>query len=174
MKPSLKAQKGLILLELIMVIVLIGIIATFTGFMLYTGFKGYLNAKRNADGALNAQRALERISLELRDLNDYSSLVANTSLTYKNEMLTGTRVLQYDSNTNTIQIRVNNVNYNLLESVTPGSFRLSQTARDLNNDGENEVAYFEVGFRIGFEEQETAIPRDFNAKIFPRHLVNYR
>jgi prepilin-type N-terminal cleavage/methylation domain-containing protein len=166
----MKEQKGLILIELIMVIVIIGIIATFTGFLLFTGFKGYLTAKRNADGALNAQRALDRISLELRDLDYYSSLVANTSLTYKNEVLTGTRVLQYVSDSDTIQIRVNNVNYNLLENVS--SFSLSQTPRDLNNDGVNEVAYFDVGFRIGFEENE--IPRNFNAKIFPRHMVEYK
>jgi hypothetical protein len=157
-----------------MVIVIIGIIATFTGFLLFTGFKGYLTAKRNADGALNAQRALDRISLELRDLDYYSSLVENVSLTYKSEVLTGTRVLQYDSNSDTIQIRVNNVNYNLLESVSPGSFRLSQTARDLNNDGVNEVAYFDVKFRIGFEEEENKIPRDFKARIFPRHMVEYK
>ena len=163
----MKKQKGLILIELIMVIVIIGIIASFTGFLLYTGFSGYLKAKRNTEGALNAQRALDRISLELRDLNYYSSLVEDTSLTYKNEVLTGTRVLQYDSNSNTIRISVNNVNYNLLEDVS--SFSLSDTARDLNNDGVNEVAYFDVGFRIGFDENE--IPRNFNARIFPRHMV---
>jgi prepilin-type N-terminal cleavage/methylation domain-containing protein len=67
---GIKHQKGFILIELIMTIVLIGIIATFTGFFIYSGINGYLRAKYITNGALDAQRALDRISLELRDITD--------------------------------------------------------------------------------------------------------
>ncbi|MFC1880516.1 type II secretion system protein, partial [Thermodesulfobacteriota bacterium] len=69
----MKQQKGLILIELIMTLVLIGIIATFTGFFIYSGINGYLRAKDITNGALDAQRALERISLELRYIEYFTS-----------------------------------------------------------------------------------------------------
>ena len=51
------------LIELVAVIVLIGIIGSFTGFFLYTGISGYVKNKNNTEGALSAQIALDRISL---------------------------------------------------------------------------------------------------------------
>lgn len=155
--------KGLILIELITVIVLIGIIGSFTTFFLYSGINGYLHTKNTNAGALNAQMALDRISLELRDLDYFTSFTEHSSLVFTSEVLSGTRKLSYSSDAIWIGIGVND--YKLLEHVDPGSFVLSKTARDLNSDGSNEVAYFEVGFRVN------EIGRDFNTKIFPRHMV---
>jgi hypothetical protein len=53
-----------------------------------------------------------------------------------------------------------------LENVDSDSFRLSKTPWDLNHDGSDEVAYFEVNFRV------KGIGSDFNTKIFPRHMVD--
>ena len=158
-----KQPQGLILIELITVIVLVGIIGSFTTFFLYSGIEGYLKTKNTSEGALNAQMALDRISLELRDLNYFTSLTDDTSLTFTSEILSGTRKLSYNSNT--IWLSIGSNDYKLLEHVAPGSFRLSKTARDLNHDGSDEVAYIEVGFRMN------EIGRNFNTKIFPRHLV---
>ena len=98
----MKNAKGLILVELIMTIVLIGIIATFTGFFIYSGINGYLRAQYITNGSLDAQRALDRISLELRDITDIIPTPNATSITYKSSTLTGTRTLKYDGNTDTI------------------------------------------------------------------------
>ena len=55
-------------MELIVTLVLVGIIGTFTTLFMYTGLNGYLKAKDTSEGALKAQIALDRISLELRDI----------------------------------------------------------------------------------------------------------
>jgi hypothetical protein len=158
-----KQPQGLILIELITVIVLVGIIASFTTFFLYSGFEGYLTTKNTNQGALNAQMALDRITLELRDLDYFTSLTEDSSLTFTSEVLSGTRKLSYSSNT--IWISIGSNDYQLLENVDSDSFRLSKTAWDLNHDGSDEVAYFEMNFRV------KGIGSDFNTKIFPRHMV---
>jgi len=155
--------QGLILIELITVIVLIGIIASFTTFFLYSGIQGYLSTKNTNEGALNAQMALDRISLELKHLNYFTSFTPDSSLTFTSTVLSGTRKLSYHSNT--IWLSIGAEDYRLLDRVTAGSFRLAKTARNLNAEGSDEVAFFEVGFRVN------EIGREFSTKIFPRHMV---
>lgn len=161
-----KHPQGLALIELITVIVLIGIIASFTTFFLYSGIEGYLNTKNTQEGALNAQMALDRISLELRDLDYFTSYSQNSTLTYTSKVLAGTRKLSYSSDA--IWLSIGSEDYKLLEKVTAGSFVLGKEVRDLDHDGSDEIAYFEVGFRVN------EIGRDFNTKIFPRNMVEDR
>lgn len=158
-----KPQIGLILIELITVIVLVGIIASFTTFFLYSGIEGYLSTKNTNEGALNAQMALDRISLELKELDYFTSFTPDSTLTFTSAAISGTRRLSYNSNT--IWLGIGDDDYQLLTHVTPGSFRLTKTARDLNGGGSDEVAYFEVGFKVN------EIGREFSTKIFPRHMV---
>jgi len=159
-------QKGFALIELIAVIVLVGIIASFSAFFLYTGFNAYVNTKTTTEGALNAQMALDRIALELRNIDDAISFAANTSISFKSEELTGTRTLKYESNSNTIQINVNNSDYNLLEDVPSNSFRLSVACQDLDNDGAaDDIARIDVRFQIG------EIGKEFKTRIFPRNMT---
>jgi prepilin-type N-terminal cleavage/methylation domain-containing protein len=161
----MKNQRGFILIELIAAIVLTSIIATFTTFFLYTGFKGYQDTKNRNEGALNAQMALDRITLEIRDIDYFTSApVTNVSVSYKGVALTGTRVLNYDSVDNEIEININNTPYTLIENVS--SFILSVDCRDLDNGGSpNEVAHIDVGFNMD------AIAKTFSTKIFPRNMV---
>jgi len=168
----MKNQKGLILIELIMTIVLIGIIASFTGFFIYSGINGYLRAQYISNGSLDAQRALDRISLELRDITQITPTPGATSVTYQSDaqrdgtpVLTGTRTLKYEGNTNTIFIRVEPNDYALLENVS--SFNLSYVTRNLDNDPGpvDEVAYIDVEFNL------RDIGTKFKARIFPRNLV---
>ena len=160
---AVEKPKGLILIELITVIVLVGIIAAFVTFFLYSGVKGYLNTKNTSEGALNAQMALDRISLELRDLDYFTSFTEDSSLTYTSEVLSGTRKLSYSSEA--IWLSIGNDDFKLMENVETGSFVLSKTVRDLDYDVTEEVAYFEVGFRVN------EIGKDFKTKIYPRHMV---
>jgi hypothetical protein len=161
--PTNKHPKGLVLFELIVVIVLVGLIASYTTFFLYSGVKGYLDTKNTNEGALNAQMALDRISLELRDLDYFTSFTEHSSLTFTSEVLGGTRKLSYSSDA--IWLSIGTDNYKLLENVASGSFVLSKTVRDLNDDGSDEVALFEVGFRV------KDIGKNFKTRIFPRHMV---
>ena len=169
----MKNQKGLILIELIMTIILIGIIATFTGFFIYSGINGYLRVQQISNGSLDAQRALDRISLELRDITQITPTPSATSVTYKSNaqrddgtpVLTGTRTLKYEGNTNTIFIRVEPNDYALLENVS--SFNMSYDTRNLDNDPGpvDEVAYIDVEFNL------QGIGTKFTTRIFPRNLV---
>ena len=167
----MKHPKGLILIELIMTIVLIGIIGTFTGFFIYSGINGYLRAKYITNGSMDAQRALDRISLELRDITNIVPTTTPTptpnatSVTYISATLTGTRTLKYDGNTDTIFIRVDPNDYPLLENVS--SFNLSYTYLNLDDDTApvDEVANIDVAFNL------KDIGKGFKTKIFPRNLV---
>jgi prepilin-type N-terminal cleavage/methylation domain-containing protein len=162
----MKNQSGLTLIELISVIVLVGIIATFTGYFLYTGINGYMMVKNNTEGALNAQAALDRITLELRNLDYFDKIpVTNQSIAYTTAdvVLTGTRTLKYDSVTNTILIKTDD-DYPLLQNVT--DFTLQVHYNDMNNEvTENEVEYIEVGFKVN------EVGKEFKTHVFPRHLV---
>ena len=162
----MKNQQGFALIELIAVIVLVGIIASFSTFFLYTGFNGYINSKNATEGALNAQMALDRISLELRNISDVIAFVENASVSYKSEELTGTRTLKYESNSKTIQISVNNSDYNLLEDVPSASFKLSVDCQDLDDDDiTDDIAHVDVRFQVG------EIGKEFKTRIFPRNLA---
>ena len=78
-QPTIRPQKGFTLVELIVTLVLVGIIGTFTTLFMYTGLNGYLRAKDTSEGALKAQIALDRISLELKDINDISDYNSDTN-----------------------------------------------------------------------------------------------
>jgi type II secretory pathway pseudopilin PulG len=164
----MKHQRGLILIELIAVIVLTGIIATFTSFFLYTGIHGYLNAKSSLEGALKAQMALDRMTLELRNISYFTSAPTAASVSYvtKDPLLQGVRVLKYQSGTDTgeILISVDGTDYPLLDNVS--AFDLNFTYQNLNNDpSTNEVAAIKVGFNVA------GVGKEFKTQIFPRNLV---
>ena len=162
-----RQAKGFTLVELVVTIVLVGIIGTFTTFFLYTGFSGYLRAKDTAEGALKAQIALDRISLELRDINGISAFTANTSIDYTSVTLPGNRQITYnpDPVARTIALSVDGNSNPLLDNVA--SFTMTPTYIDLNyySDGLNEVQAIDVVFTVG------EIGRQFNARIFPRNMV---
>ncbi len=138
----IKNPKGLILIELIMTIVLIGIIATFTGFFIYSGINSYLRAKHITNGAWMPRGRWTAFLWSCETSPIYTPHRAATSVTYKSATLTGTRTLKYDGNT--IFISTNPNDYELLENVS--SFNLSYTDLNLDNDAApvDEVANIEV------------------------------
>ena len=156
-------QQGFALIELMAVIVLVGIIATFSAFFLRTGFSGYLNTKNSTEGALNAQMALDRISMELRNISDITTTPSNTSVTYRSEELTGTRTLKYVGNE--IIINVDATDYRLLDNIS--SFNLDFDTRDLDHypPSDEEVAGIDVEFELN------DIGQNFRTNIIPRNMV---
>ena len=159
-------QEGFALIELMAVIILVGIIATFSAFFLRTGFNGYLNTKNNTEGALNAQMALDRISMELRNIRELTATPSSTSLSYKSEDPTETRTLKYENQR--VFIRVDTTDHMLLDNIS--AFTISHTSGDLDDDGlDDDVSDIEVAFRVGLNENE--IKRWFRTRIFPRNMV---
>jgi len=161
----IKQENGFTLVELTVTIVLVGIIGTFTTLFMYTGLNGYLRAKNTAEGALKAQLALDRISLELRDVTEIETLTANTSIDYFSATLSGDRQIIHNAVADTISLDVDgNVNL-LLDDVQ--SFTMTAASKDLNfyADGNNEVEAIDVSFTVG------DIGRPFSARIFPRYMV---
>ena len=158
-------EKGFTLVELIVTLVLVGIIGTFTTLFMYTGLNGYLRAKDTAEGALKAQIALDRLSLELRDISEIEAFTANSTIDYFSTTLLGDRQIIYDANADTISLDVDgNVNL-LLDDVQ--NFTMTAAYADLNNSGggNNEVEAIDISFTVG------EIRRPFSARIFPRNMV---
>lgn len=164
-KWAARQAQGFTLVELIVTIVLVGIIGTFTTIFLFTGFSGYLRAKDTAEGALNAQIALDRISLELREINGISAFTANTRIDYTSVTLPGNRQITYNPMLRTIALSVDGNANPLLLDVT--SFNMAATYADLNyySSGGNEVQAIDVVFTVG------EIGRQFSTRIFPRNMV---
>lgn len=157
--------KGFTLIELIVTIVLVGIIGTFTSLFLYTGISGYLTARDTAVGALKAQIALDRLSLELRDINsiDLETFEADTRIDYTSTTLPGDRKILYNGGVISLDVD-GNVN-ELLDEVS--DFKMSLTPADLIYfaEAKDEVQGVNVSFKVG------EIGRVFSARIFPRNMV---
>jgi prepilin-type N-terminal cleavage/methylation domain-containing protein len=169
MQLSPMHTKGFTLVELIVTIVLVGIIGTFTMFFLSTGFSGYLRAKDNAEGALKAQIALDRISLELRDIKVISAFTANTKIDYTSTTLPGNRQIIFypdsDPRKQRIALSVDGNENPLLDNVA--GFTMTAAYEDLHysSGGSKEVQAINVAFTLG------EIGREFSDRIFPRNMV---
>ncbi len=157
-------QKGFTLVELIVTIILVGLIGIFTTLFVYTGLNGYLRAKDTSEGALNAQITLDRISMELRDIEEISDFVDNTRIDYDSRRLGENRQISYDDDDDIISIDGGTGPRDLLGGVT--NFTMTLTAADLNGDNNlDEVQAINVSFNVG------EIGRLFSASIFPRNMV---
>ena len=163
--PAIRPQKGFTLVELIVALVLVGIIGTFTTLFMYTALNGYLRAKDTSEGALKAQIALDRISLELRDINNISDFNSNINIDYTSETLPFARRIRYDPGNDEILLSVDGSENLLLDDAR--TFSLTATSKDLNfySGGVLEVESIEVSFTVG------EIGRPFSARLFPRNMV---
>jgi len=171
MENRITQSAGFTLIELVLTLVLIGIIGTFTSLFVYSGIRGYITTRQTSEGALQAQIAMDRISLELRDINSLANTPvvapADMSLSYKSETLSGTRELKYDSTQNAILISVDNGSndYKLLKNVSSCTLLLTYLNLDHDTAPVNEVAYIDLNFKLD------GIGREFRTRIFPRYLV---
>jgi prepilin-type N-terminal cleavage/methylation domain-containing protein len=171
MQNRITQTAGFSLIELILTIVLIGIIGTFTSLFVYSGIRGYQTTRQNSEGALQAQIALDRISLELRDINILTSTpdtaAPDLSVSYKSAVLSGTRELKYDSTQEAILISVDSgSNYHkLLENVSSCDLTLTYLNIDHDTGPVDEVESVDFVFELD------GIGKEFRTRIFPRHLV---
>jgi prepilin-type N-terminal cleavage/methylation domain-containing protein len=158
-----RSQNGFTLVELIVTIVLVGLIGVFTTLFVYTGLNGYLRARDTSEGALRAQIALDRISMELRDIDSINTFAAGSQIDYTSRTLSGNRQILYSNGV--ISINAGNGARTLLDEIENFSMTLTQT--DLNADGNDEVQAIEISFNFVPER----FSRQFNARIFPRNMV---
>ena len=158
-------EKGFTLVELIVTLVLVGIIGTFTTLFMYTGLNGYLRAKDTSEGALKAQIALDRIGLELRDIYRVTDFNADTNVDYNSVTLPDDRRIRYAAGNGEILLSVDGAENLLLDNVQ--TFSMTVTLKDLNyyGDSVDEVEAIEVSFTVG------DIQRSFRTRIFPRHMA---
>ena len=157
-------SKGFTLVELIITIVLVGIIGTFTTLFVYTGLNGYLTARDTSEGALKAQITLDRLSMELRDIDSISAFTDGTQIDYTSSMLSGNRQILFSNGV--LSINGGNGAQELLTGVENFVMSIPEDAKkDLNNDGINEVQAINISFNT---EQ---VGRPFGARIFPRNMV---
>jgi len=162
---SIRSQKGFTLVELIVTLVLVGIIGTFTTLFMYTGLNGYLRAKDTSEGALKAQIALDRISLELRDIDkiDLGTYSDDARIDYTSVTLPYNRKILF--NGGVISLDVNGNANALLDEVSGFTMRMIPGELNYFADNKNEVQAIDVSFKVG------DIEREFSARIFPRNMV---
>lgn len=123
---------GFTLIELIASLVLLGIIAVFGGMFVVQGMEGYIFSKKNSEKALKAQIALDRIALELRNLNGTVSFDP-TSYTSIESELSGTRSITHSGDS--IFIGVDGDSYTLIDEISNYSLSINGTFpnQDLNS-----------------------------------------
>ena len=171
MENRITQSAGFTLIELILTLVLVGIIGVFTSLFVYSGIRGYITTRQTSEGALQAQIAMDRISLELRNINYFTSAPETTgpdlSLSYKSAVLSGTRELRYDSTQNAILISVDNGSnyYKLLDNISSCNLLLTYLNLDHDTGPVNEVAHIDLNFKLD------GIGQEFRTRIFPRYLV---
>jgi hypothetical protein len=127
-----------------------------------------MNSETSLEGALKAQMALDRMTLELRNISYFTSTPTSTSVSYKSKdsLLSGLRILKYQTGTETgsILISVDGTDYLLLDDVS--SLNFSYNYQNLNDDPSvDEVAAIGIGFNV------EGIGKEFRTQIFPRNLV---
>lgn len=148
-------EAGFTLIEVVVTLVLVGILSVFTGLFMNTFMNGYFMVKNNSDTAMKAQLALDRISIELKDVSAFSALTENSLITYTNPSGAG-RTIKFVGSSIFLSTPADNV---LIDNVQ--AFTLSATYQNVYNVAANDVAFIDIGFTVG--EYGT-----FSTRIFPR------
>lgn len=166
----MRRQAGFTLIELIAVMVILGIVAVFAGFFLSTGMRGNLMAKQAQENAQRGQIALQRIALELRDVNggpgsgNTAPIVTASSIQYTSSQAaldgpSGTRTLAYDAASDQITITpASGAAQPLLDDVA--SCSMNSTGQSADNN---------ILFTVTFTLDGTTAP--FSITVKPRHSI---
>jgi prepilin-type N-terminal cleavage/methylation domain-containing protein len=156
----LKQKAGFTLIEIIVTLVLIGILSVFVGLFMSSFLSSYFVIKNNSETAMKAQMAIDRISMELRDVSDVSVLTDNSLITYTNPLGAGRTISIVGSNI-FLSTPSNNI---LIDHIQ--AFQLSATYRNVYNIAADDISFIDIGFTVdGYNS--------FNTRIFPRVRINH-
>jgi prepilin-type N-terminal cleavage/methylation domain-containing protein len=154
----MKREAGFTLIEIIVTLVLVGILSVFAGLFLTNFLNSYFLVKNNSDTAMKAQMAMDRISMELREVNAVSVVTDNSLITYTNPSGAGRTIKFLGSH---LYLATSSDNL-LLDQVQ--AFQLSATYGNVYNMAANDMAFIDVGFTVaGYPP--------FSTRIFPRNRV---
>lgn len=155
-----KREAGFTLIEIVVTLLLVGILSVFTGLFMNTFLSGYFMVKNNSDTAMKAQMALDRISLEMREVSAIAALTDNSLITYTNPS-GANRTIRFQAPYIYLSTLTAN-NSILIDNVQ--AFQLSANYSNVYNIAANDVAFIDIGF--------TATGYDpFGTRIFPRTRV---
>jgi prepilin-type N-terminal cleavage/methylation domain-containing protein len=160
---EMNQETGYTLIEIIASLVIVGIIATFSSLFLVVGLEGYEFTRKAADAAMKTEVALNRISLELRAINSISSYTENSSISYTSSDNKLAEGIKFASNG--LFLTVNGNDRKLIDDVSNPLLFIKSYDTDFDGDGENDVAYIDVGFSL------SGMP-DFEVRVYPRNMVS--
>lgn len=153
-----KREAGFTLIEIILTLVLIGIMSVFAGLFMTSFLSSYTLVKSNSDTAMKAQMAMNRISMELKEVSAVSAITTNSLITYANPSGAG-RTIKWVGSNLFLSTPTDNI---LIDGVQ--AFQLSATYRNVYNIAADDVAFIDVGFTV------TGVPA-FSVRIFPRNRI---
>jgi len=162
-----RSQQGMTLLELIVGMIILGVIASVGAFFFVTGIKGYNQTREASDLALKADVALERMSIELRDMTGLAggahvTVVTDTSITYASTALAGTRTIGRNGSRLYLQTSSGGTQYTLMDGVT--AFSLSVSTADLDGvTATSEITAVNISFASG--------GKTFSLQVLPRQFL---
>jgi prepilin-type N-terminal cleavage/methylation domain-containing protein len=157
-----KDKRGFTLIEIIATLALIGVLSTVAVLFMGNVLTGFTAVKNNSAAALKAQMALNRLSLELKDMSSLNSLPTfNVSITYNNS-LGDNRKIKFDGLSKCIYISTA-ADYILIDGVS--NFSLSVTYDNMYNIAADDVAYIDIGFTV------SGVSDSFSTRIFPRNRI---
>lgn len=153
-----KREDGFTLIEVIVTLLLVGIMSAFVGLFMTTFLNGYFMIKNNSDTAMKAQMALDRTSIEIRDVSAVSCLTGNSLITYTNS-LGANRTIKFVGSSIFLSTPADNILINNVQN-----FQLSAPAGNVYNIAASDVAYIDIGFTVtGYNP--------FSTRIFPRTRI---
>lgn len=161
----MKQETGFTLIEVVASLVIVGILAVFSSLFLLVGLEGYEFTRKAAAAAMDAEVALNRLSLELKTISTIPSAPDTNSLSYtsSDETLASTaRMIKFASDN--LYLNVYGSDYVLIKDVSNPVLSVEDDL-DLDGDGKNEVAYITVGFTLG------NMP-PFQTRVYPRNMVD--
>ncbi len=149
--------RGFTLIEIISTLALIAVLGTIAALFMGNVLTGYTTVKNNSAAALKAQMALNRISLELKDMSSLYSLTSNANITYKNP-LGDNRTIKFAGSGIYLSTPSDNL---LIDGVS--NFSLSATYDNVYNIAPDDVASIDIGFIVSSVT--------FTTRIFPRNRI---
>jgi prepilin-type N-terminal cleavage/methylation domain-containing protein len=153
-----KQEAGFTLIEIIVTLVLVGILSVFVGLFMTSFLSSYFMVKNNSDTAMKAQMAMDRISMELRDVSAVSALTDDSLITYTNPSGAG-RTIKFAGSNLYLSTPSDNI---LIDHIQ--AFQLNATYRNVYNIVANDMAFIDIGFTVdGYTP--------FGTRIFPRNRI---